>query len=405
MNLNKIYFVSLQITALCLFITMAYMSSVCYKGSRRLTRNYIPPTSRSCCLTNSKKPKPATTTEVPSYTSRVSLTNTSEQSRNFKWDQTRLMKKCQVQPNSLLGRFNITKYVTAAEVSNNQTNMKVKYGGVYRPSNCVSEQTVAIIIPYRDREEHLNILVNLLHNILQRQQLQYGIYVVEMALPVQFNRGLLANAGFLNAHSIGNYSCYIIHDVDLIPINDHNIYKCGSSPKHLSVTNTKFPHGLPYPEYVGGVIALSHEQYIKVNGFSNLFFGWGGEDDDLYKRMEASSMIIERPPVHTGTYLALPHKMDSSNPPNPYRDVLMSQSALRKDRDGITSVQFSRKALEFRTLYTWMLIDCTESEVIQNVGHGKLTQETFMQGKHLEKQPLFNMKRRVKVVERGKVEP
>jgi hypothetical protein len=30
-----------------------------------------------------------------------------------------------------------------------------------------------------------------------------------------------------------------------------------------------------YNHLVGGVLALSKEQFIKVNGWSNLYWGWG----------------------------------------------------------------------------------------------------------------------------------
>lgn len=42
---------------------------------------------------------------------------------------------------------------------------------------------------------------------------------------------------------------------------------------------------LPYPKYFGGVSAMKPAHYIQINGFSNRFFGWGGEDDDVQKRI------------------------------------------------------------------------------------------------------------------------
>lgn len=42
---------------------------------------------------------------------------------------------------------------------------------------------------------------------------------------------------------------------------------------------------LPYSSIFGGVSAMSVKQFKTVNGFSNAFWGWGGEDDDMSNRL------------------------------------------------------------------------------------------------------------------------
>ena len=52
-------------------------------------------------------------------------------------------------------------------------------GGSWEPASCVARHRVAIIVPFRDREEHLQAFLNLIHPMLQRQLLQYTIFVAE----------------------------------------------------------------------------------------------------------------------------------------------------------------------------------------------------------------------------------
>ena len=40
-----------------------------------------------------------------------------------------------------------------------------------------------------------------------------------------------------------------------------------------------------YEEYFGVAVAISPNNYRKINGFSNQFWGWGSEDDDFYNRL------------------------------------------------------------------------------------------------------------------------
>lgn len=38
--------------------------------------------------------------------------------------------------------------------------------------------------------------------------------------------------------------------------------------------------------YFGGVAALTPLHYLKMNGFPNNYWGWGGEDDDISVRWD-----------------------------------------------------------------------------------------------------------------------
>ncbi|KFW70543.1 Beta-1,4-galactosyltransferase 1, partial [Pygoscelis adeliae] len=169
-------------------------------------------------------------------------------------------------------------------------NPAVKAGGRFAPKNCIALQKVAIIIPFRNREEHLKYWLYYLHPILQRQQLDYGVYVINQDGEEEFNRAKLLNVGFTEALKEYDYDCFVFSDVDLIPMDDRNTYKCYSQPRHLSVSMDKFGFRLPYNQYFGGVSALSKEQFTKINGFPNNYWGWGGEDDDIYNSRSASGV-------------------------------------------------------------------------------------------------------------------
>ena len=53
------------------------------------------------------------------------------------------------------------------------------------------------------------------------------------------------NAGFAEATRMKSYDCVIFHDVDMLPEDDRNFYKCvGNSPLHLGAFIDKFNYGL-----------------------------------------------------------------------------------------------------------------------------------------------------------------
>lgn len=71
---------------------------------------------------------------------------------------------------------------------------------------------------------------------------------------------------------------------------------------------------LPYRSIFGGVSAMTREHFQAVNGFSNSFFGWGGEDDDMSNRLKHANLFISRYPVNIARYKMLKHQKEKANP-------------------------------------------------------------------------------------------
>ncbi|XP_008121171.3 beta-1,4-galactosyltransferase 3 [Anolis carolinensis] len=239
-----------------------------------------------------------------------------------------------------------------------EKNPFVTQGGRYRPAACESRSRTAIIIPHRNRETHLRHLLYYLHPFLQRQQLQYGIYVVHQAGNATFNRAKLLNVGVKEALKDEEWNCLFVHDVDLIPENDHNLYVCDPwSPKHVSIAMNKFGYKLPYLQYFGGVSALTPEQYLKINGFPNEYWGWGGEDDDIATRVRLAGLKIARPPLSTGHYKMVRHKGDKGNEENPHRFDLLIRTHRAWTQDGMNSLTYTLVSKELLPLYTNITAD------------------------------------------------
>ncbi|KAK3609940.1 hypothetical protein CHS0354_011770 [Potamilus streckersoni] len=238
---------------------------------------------------------------------------------------------CPEAPPNLVGRINITENLTLEEVTDPESLKRVMFGGRYRPPDCKARDHAAIIIPYRDRKRDLDVQLRLLHQVLQRQQCEYMIFVVEMALPTAFNKGLINNAGFTTAMMINKFSCVIFQDVDAFMMDDRNLYRCGSDPRHYLAYSTKYGQkGLPYSDLYGGVIGFTPDQFRKVNGFSNLYFGWGEEDNDLTISFS-----------------------------------LIRNAKARVAVEGVDTIRFRRYAVEYRELYTWVLIGVDQADITQ----------------------------------------
>ncbi|XP_045138988.1 beta-1,4-galactosyltransferase 2-like isoform X2 [Portunus trituberculatus] len=248
-------------------------------------------------------------------------------------------------------------------------------GGRYRPENCTARHKVAIIIPYRNRATHLTVFVHHMHPFLQRQQLEYTIYVVEQAggWPLawllaartwdvvvsgvegddSFNRGMLMNVGVLEGLKHYAFDCLVLHDVDLLPEDDRNLYTCLEPPRHMSVAMSTYDYRLPYQEYFGGVSAITAKQFTAINGFSNKFWGWGGEDDDFFNRVRHHGLNVSRYPSKVARYTMLSHKKAN---PSPDRFTNLRQGKWRFKTDGLNTINYQILKTERRRLFTWLFV-------------------------------------------------
>ena len=138
---------------------------------------------------------------------------------------------------------------------------------------------------------------------------------------------------------IQQFDCVIFHDVDLIPEDDRNVYSCPDFPRHMSVAVDKFNYQLPYQAIFGGVSALNNQHFNKVNGFSNLYFGWGGEDDDMAARLNSQGLKVIRYPIEIARYTMIKHNRESKNLPNPKRFGMLKRATTRMKYDGIRDVE------------------------------------------------------------------
>ncbi|CAF3241607.1 unnamed protein product [Rotaria socialis] len=247
---------------------------------------------------------------------------------------------------------------TFSLTSNSSYHTDVQFGGYYQPKACLARHKVAIIVPYRDRWDILTHFLFHTHQILQRQQLDYRIYVCEQAFNTTFNKGIVMNGCFKEILKLEpDTPCFIMHDVDLLLIDDRNMYTCPLYPRHLSVAVDKFKFYLPYAQLVGGVLAMRREHYLLVNGYSTNYWGWGGEDDDMHARIVKKHLKVERPPTSIARYKMLKHTHQKLNPA---RMKVLRTAHIRIDSDGVNNVKYNLLNTTFYHLYTHFLIDVGE---------------------------------------------
>lgn len=159
-----------------------------------------------------------------------------------------------------------------------------------------SKDKYSIIVSYRDREDHLTVLLPRLKELFQDKD--YEIIVAEQDDSDKFQKNSLYNLAALRA--TGNI--LVFHDVDHYPTDNVSYHTEAMTPLYpvrqvLFLGEDNQPRSMQdipngYRNFIndvgdhsGGVFVLSKELFIKTNGLNPYYKGWGKEDDDTRDRL------------------------------------------------------------------------------------------------------------------------
>ena len=149
------------------------------------------------------------------------------------------------------------------------------------------KKSLVIILPIRNREHNLKEYLENMIPIFNYQNINYRIFIIEQSKNKRFNKGKINNIGFLEALKENkNYNRILFNDVDNYPLD-----------KNLINYNTKVDkvnHFFGNKKWLGGFFMINKSIFQKVNGYSNNFWGWGGEDQDLQNRLKFNNVNIDR---------------------------------------------------------------------------------------------------------------
>ena len=145
----------------------------------------------------------------------------------------------------------------------------------------MDKHKLGVIIPYRNRLEHLSRFLTCIKTYLNLRKINYEIIVINQDNGKQFNRGMLLNIGFIEAVKL-ECDYVVFHDVDMLPVDVD--YSYSEIPLHLAtgfMLNPDEKKRELFEQYFGGVTMFSVESFKKIDGYSNKYWGWGYEDTDL----------------------------------------------------------------------------------------------------------------------------
>ena len=166
------------------------------------------------------------------------------------------------------------------------------------PNTTAAPRPIVLIVPLRDRESQWAEMRRHMCGFWRPEWPPLEIWAVrqEEVTTLSFNRGWLFNAGLRLLDS--DARCVALHDVDLLPLDGVDYTACEERPVHLSSEAENHNWGSPYAHFSGGVFLASPAHWWRINGLSNEFWGWGGEDDEMFFRWRREGLTNGGAPHH-----------------------------------------------------------------------------------------------------------
>jgi xylosylprotein 4-beta-galactosyltransferase len=207
----------------------------------------------------------------------------------------------------------------------------------------------SIIIPYRDRKDHLEVLLPALLKKFDGKE--FEIIISEQNDTDNFNLSNTQNIGAQQATG----DVIILHQVDYLPTDDVS-YEINDQPilparKGIFINSDltkrdyydipggyrKWETGID-EEFYGGVVVMTREQWDAIGGLNPLYKGWGNEDEDLRERFKWAGYTPKRNDV--GTFYCLYHEDNGD----------ISKKSSNHQQDFIEGRQIYANAYEYRNI-------------------------------------------------------
>jgi N-terminal region of glycosyl transferase group 7/N-terminal domain of galactosyltransferase len=223
---------------------------------------------------------------------------------------------------------------------------------------------LALVVPYRNRAEHLAKFVPHIVTFFERdlvaRTIPYAIHVVEQADDRPFNGGALKNAGFALAHAEADTVCF--HDVDYLPMwADYTPVEAPTGMITFGIDGSP-----DATQSYGCVVAFPVDDFVRVDGYSNEYAGWGFEDSDIAMRVRRAGLRwLQR----DGTFLNLPHPHHGLTPEGELNEAAQRNRARFKAK--VQAGQIGNEGLStlgFRVLRTerWMRNGVPQEHVLHH---------------------------------------